>query len=211
MTDSPHDSDADDFIEAAADADPAAELERLRAENGQLKDQALRYAAEAENTRRRAEKDSNDARAFAIQRFARDLLGVADNLNRALAHAPRDSADPTVKTFVLGMELTEKTLDDAFERNGLKVLDPERGGRFDPHAHQAMSEQAADDVPPGAVVQTMQRGYELFGRVIRPAMVVTAPRGAAPAATADAQSAAQATSGYAPPESDVGRAFDAKA
>ncbi len=201
------DTAADEFIDAT-EAPEVEELDRLRAENAQLKDQALRYAAEAENTRRRAEKESNDARAFAIQRFARDLLGVADNLSRALAHAPREDADPAVKNFVLGMELTDKALLEAFERNGLKRLDPARGDRFDPHMHQAMSEQAADDVPPGAVVQTMQAGYELFGRVVRPAMVVTAPRGAAPQPSPEPRPA----NAYAAPDPDPsGRSYDGTA
>src|SRR4051794_17724889 len=85
----------------------AAELERLLTENASLKDQALRYAAEAENTKRRAERDSNNARAFAIEKFARDLLGVADNLSRALQHAPKDAADPAVKNLAVGLEMTE--------------------------------------------------------------------------------------------------------
>lgn len=171
----------DDDAALAAD-DAHAELERLRAENAQLKDQALRYAAEAENTRRRAEKEANDSRAYAIQRFARDLLGVADNLSRALQHAPRDDADPAVKNFVVGIEMTDRELNGAFERNGLKKIEPARGGKFDPHLHQAMAEQPADDVPGGAVVQVMQAGYELFGRIVRPAMVVVAPKGSGPQA-----------------------------
>src|SRR5580658_4099288 len=92
---------ANDFApEADADAGEDA-LAGLRAETAALKDQALRYAAEAENTRRRAEREVNDARAYAIQKFARDLLGVADNLARALEHAPREDADPAVKNFLL--------------------------------------------------------------------------------------------------------------
>ena len=164
--------------------DAAAELERLAAENAALKEQALRYAAEAENTRRRAERDSNDARAFAIQRFARDLLDASDNLARAVAHAPKDVTDPVVKNFVLGVEMTEKALQSAFERNGVKRVDPARGDRFDPHLHQAMMEQPAADVAPGSVLSVMQVGYELFGRILRPALVAVsakAPAGAEPA------------------------------
>src|SRR6478736_1523176 len=99
------------------------ELAALRAENAALKEQILRYAADAENTKRRAEREANDARAYAIQKFARDLLGVADNLARALAHEPADTGDAVVKNFVLGVELTEKELQQAFERNGLKKID----------------------------------------------------------------------------------------
>jgi molecular chaperone GrpE len=165
---------ADQFLAEAAEAEVAA----LRAEVAALKDQALRYAAEAENTKRRAERESNDARAYAIQKFARDLLGVADNLARALAHEPSDGGDPAVKNFVLGVEMTEKELLGAFERNGLKRIAPAKGEKFDPHQHQAMAEVPGTDVPGGGVVEVMQPGYELLGRLIRPAMVVVAAKSA---------------------------------
>src|SRR5262245_39020358 len=118
--------------------------EALRAEAAALKEQVLRYAAEAENTRRRAEREANDARAYAIQKFARDLLGVADNLARALSHLPTDHGDAAVKNFIVGVEMTEKELQGAFERNSLKKIDPARGEKFDPHKHQAMMEQPGD-------------------------------------------------------------------
>ena len=165
---------ADDQIDTPeADGEAAA----LRAEVAALKEQVLRYAAEAENTRRRAERESNDARAYAIQRFAKDLLGAADNLENALKHAPHDSTDAAVRGFAQGVEMTEKALQSAFERNGLKKLDPARGEKFDPHLHQAMMEQPAEDVEAGQVIQTLQTGYELQGRVVRPAMVVVAAKG----------------------------------
>lgn len=156
---------------------PTAEVEALQAEIAQLKDQMLRVAADAENTRRRAERDASDARAYAIQKFARDLLGAADNLERAIAHAPKDNVEEAVKSFILGVEMTEKELQSGFERNGLKKVAPRKGDKFDPHLHQAMMEQPAADVAPGCVVQTMQAGYELFGRIVRPAMVVVAAKG----------------------------------
>ena len=156
---------------------PSEEVEALQAEIAQLKEQILRVAADAENTKRRTEREANDARAYAIQKFARDLLGAADALSRATAHAPNDSEDPVVKNFVLGVEMTEKELQQAFERNGLKKVDPRKGDKFDPHLHQAMMEQPAQDVAPGSVIQTMQVGYELFGRIVRPAMVVVAAKG----------------------------------
>lgn len=155
-----------------------AEVEALQAEVQALKDQVLRYAADAENTKRRAERETNDARAYAITKFARDLLGVADNFDRALAAAPAD-ADGPAKNFVVGVEMTSKALQTAFENNGLKKVDPAKGEKFDPHLHQAMMEQPAEDVPPGAVIQTLQPGYELLGRLVRPAMVVVSPKAAA--------------------------------
>ena len=168
-----HDAEDDFDIPEA----PSAEVEALQVEVAQLKEQILRIAADAENTKRRTEREANDARAYAIQKFARDLLGAADALARATAHAPKDSDDQVVKNFVLGVEMTEKELQQAFERNGLKKVDPQKGDKFDPHLHQAMMEQPADDVAPGCVIQTMQVGYELFGRIVRPAMVVVAPKG----------------------------------
>ena len=126
--------------DAVATLDEAA-IEALRGEVAALKDQALRYAAEAENTRRRAEREMNDARAFAISKFARDLLGVADNLSRALEHAPRDSDDPMTRNLSIGLEMTQKELLTAFERNGLKRIAPAPGDRFDPHQQQAVMEQ----------------------------------------------------------------------
>ncbi|MBC6982836.1 nucleotide exchange factor GrpE [Caulobacter sp. 17J80-11] len=183
-----------------ADANPETEtlleaaeevIARLEAEVAEWKDHAMRSAAETENIRRRSEREMNDARAYAITRFAKDLLGVSDNLGRALQHAPRDHADPVVNNLVLGVDMTEKELLGAFERNGLKRVDPGKGDKFDPHMHQAMMEQASDEVPAGAVIQVLQPGYELFGRIVRPAMVVVAAKSGgkpagAPYAGADA-------------------------
>ena len=171
----------------------------LQAEVAALKEQVLRYAAEADNTKRRAEKEANDARAFAIQRFARDLLDAADSLSRAVTHAPKASGDAVVNNFVMGVEMTEKALQNAFERNGLKAVNPAKGEKFDPNLHQAVMEQPAEGVPPGSVSQVMQTGYQLFGRIVRPAMVAVTPKGAAPA------------SPYAGAEAAGGDAVDTKA
>lgn len=162
--------DVNDSLKAAFD--------KLAEENQALKEQALRYAAEVENIKRRTEREMNDARAFAIQRFARDLLGVADVLNRALA-STGEPADPAFKNFVDGIAMTEKELAGAFDKNGVKKIHPMKGDRFDPHLHQAVMEQPSADVEGGAVIMVMQAGYELFGRVIRPAMVAVAAKSAA--------------------------------
>jgi len=164
---------AEDDAVAALDE---ATLEALRAEAASLKEQALRYAAEVENTRRRAEREVNDARAYAISKFAKDLLGVADNLARALEHAPRDAEDPLTRNLSIGLEMTQKDLHTAFERNGLKRIEPATGEKFDPHQHQAVMEHTSAEAAPGSVVQVLQTGYELFGRIVRPAMVVVASR-----------------------------------
>lgn len=188
-------------------------LTQAESEIAALKDQLLRVAAEAENSRRRAERESNDARAYAIQKFARDLLGVADNLQRALQHAPRDSVDGPVKNLVVGLEMTEKELQGAFERNGLKKVDPARGEKFDPHLHQAMMEQPAEDVAAGSVLQVMQTGYELMGRIVRPAMVVVAAKGSGAAAAPPQpdQTGSGATGSYAQSGDDAGGSVDTKA
>lgn len=189
-----------ELADAAAD-----ELLALRAENQALKDQVLRVAAEAENTKRRAEREANDARAYAIQKFGRDLLAVADTLDRALA-APVE--DPAVKNFVVGMEMTQKSLISAFENNGLKKLDPAKGEKFDPHQHQAVMEQPSTEVAAGGVIQVLQPGYELLGRLIRPAMVVVAAKGSTGEAPTEP---APAANPYANDEGEAGGSVDTKA
>jgi molecular chaperone GrpE len=170
-------TDDDTPADFEADADyEGPSVDQLADEIAQLKEQMLRVAADAENTKRRAEREANDARAYAINKFATDLMGVADNLARALQHAPKDAEDQAVKNLAVGLEMTEKALLGAFERNGLKRLEPARGEKFDPHQHEAMMEQAADDVGPGVVLQVLQAGYSLFGRLVRPAMVVVSAK-----------------------------------
>jgi len=196
----------------AAAAPHAANLgedptEALRAEIAQLKEQVLRVAADAENTKRRAEREANDARHYAIQKFSQDLVGAADNFARALQAAPRDNVDPAVKNLITGIEMIEKDLISAFDRNGLKRLDPPRGAKFDPHRHQAMMEQPADDVGPGAVLQVMQAGYELNGRLVRPAMVIVSAK----SSTGDAPVEPPVANPYAHSEPSAGVSVDEKA
>jgi molecular chaperone GrpE len=178
---------SEDLTPADFEAGDDADVEAMAAEIQALKEQVLRYAAEAENTKRRAERETNDARAYAITKFARDLLGVADNFDRALTAAPAEG-EGAVKNFVVGVEMTSKALQTAFENNGLKKIDPAKGEKFDPHKHQAMMEQPGGDVEPGAILQTLQAGYELLGRLVRPAMVVVAAKsgGAQPKAESGA-------------------------
>ena len=104
----------------------------------------------------------------------------ADILNRALSSTPGEIADPAFKNFVAGIDMTEKELAGVFDRNGVKKIAPLKGDKFDPNLHQAVTEQPADDVPGGSVLMVMQAGYELFGRVIRPAMVAVSAKTAAP-------------------------------
>lgn len=208
MSDKPYDDENNNELEAEmteagaenAGADNLAPLDAVIAERDEWKDRALRIAAEMENLKRRAETQQNDARAFAIQRFAKDLLGVADNLERALHAAPKD-AEGAAAGMVTGLEMTQKSLLTAFESNSLKRLEPAAGDAFDPHFHQAMMEQHSDTIPGGTVLQTMQAGYELFGRTIRPAMVIVASKGSGAAAAGGAYAAAKET----------GQNFDGKA
>lgn len=153
--------------------DEAVVLERLMKENEDLKDRALRLAAEMENLRRRTARDVHDARAYAIANFARDMLGVSDNLRRALDAVPaeaKESDDAGFKTLYEGVDLTERTMLSALERHGVKKLAPE-GERFDPNFHQAMFEIPNPDVPANTVLQVVQPGYSIGERVLRPAMV----------------------------------------
>ena len=195
MTDTPE-TDFEDETELNAEAgldstpDDLAPLDAVIAERDDWRDKALRLAAEVENIKRRTEREANDARAYAIQRFATGLLGVADNLQRALQAAPQGSEDAGVTGLITGLEMTEKSLLQAFEANGLTRVAPAPGDRFDPNVHQAVTEQPSSDVPPGSVLQTFQPGYVLYGRTVRPAMVIVAAKGAAaaaPGSTVDTQ------------------------
>jgi molecular chaperone GrpE len=167
---------------SAASAGPESRIAALEAELAGAKDQALRALAEAENVRRRTQKDADDARKFAVATFARDLLAVADNLGRALqAIPPEKRAGGELATLYSGIELTERELASAMERNGIKPVDP-KGERFDPNLHQAMFEVEDSTAAPGTVLQVIARGYTIHGRLLRPAMV-----GVAKAASAQAQ------------------------
>jgi len=203
--DTPADSQ-DDAAPASGASDQEPSAEALKAEIAQLKEQVLRIAAEAENTKRRAERKANDDRAYAINKFATDLLGVSDSLARALQHAPRETEDQAVKNLAVGLEMTEKALLSAFERNGLKRIEPARGAKFDPHQHEAMMEQPADDVGPGAVLQVLQAGYELFGRLVRPAMVVVSAKGST--GPSPSESGTANPYAHADGESDAGASVD---
>lgn len=166
----------------AAPADQAAEpyaaeaeaMVALVQENAQLKDKLLRTLAEMENLRRRTEREVADARQYGIAGFARDVLGVADNMRRALeAVGPELRADAGGQVLIEGVELTERELAKALEKNGVVRFDPQ-GQKFDPNLHQAMYEVPDPSVPSGTVVQVIQAGYKLGDRMLRPALVAVA-------------------------------------
>ncbi len=175
-TEEPEQSAAEAAGEAAADADEAvadiaeAELtvEHLKDELEAAKDAALRAAAEAQNARRRAEQDVEKARKFALERFSGDLLPVVDNLERALQSAA-EAED--VAAIAEGVDLTLRSLLDALKKHGIEAVDP-AGEPFDPQLHQAMTMVPNPDMEPNTVMDVMQKGYTLNGRLLRPAMVV---------------------------------------
>ena len=182
--------------EAAAPVENGPSLEgdyevvvRLMKENEELKDRALRVAADMENLRRRTARDVQDARTYAVTNFARDMLSVSDNLRRALDAIPadaREAGDAGFKTLVEGVEITERAMLSALERHGVRKLDPQ-GEKFDPNFHQAMFEVPNADVPANTVVQVVQSGYSIGERVLRPAMVGVAKGGPKADAAAPAE------------------------
>ena len=133
-----------------------------------------------ENLRRRTEREVGDARIYAVSNFARDILGVADNMRRAietLGPEGRQNVDPGVKALIEGVELTERELLKVLEKNGVKKLEP-KGEKFDPNLHQAMYEVPDPSLPAGQVVQVVQDGYTIGDRILRPALVAVAKGGA---------------------------------
>lgn len=173
MTD---DSNGSGASSAANDQDQLNEVDALRAENAELKDRMLRALAEVENVRRRSERERQDASQYAVTKFARDMLGIADNFGRALSACPpalRDAADPQVKAVIDGVDATERQLLATLERYGVKQIDTS-SGKFDPNLHQAIAEVPSQGKPAGAIVDVVQTGFMIGDRLLRPAMVTVA-------------------------------------
>ena len=164
----------------AAETDPFSVLEKLQEENKALaeeaagmKDRLLRTLAEMENLRRRTEREVADAKSYGVTAFARDMLTFGDNLHRALAAVPAaalEDADGTLKSFVQGVELTEKDFQSRLARHGVKKIEP-HGLKFDPNHHEALFEAPDESVPHGTVTQVVEHGYTIGERVLRPAKV----------------------------------------
>lgn len=155
-------------------------VEALQKEAAEAKDRMLRTLAEMENLRKRTSREVVDARTYGITGFARDVLEIADNLQRALDAVPaeaRANADPGLTALIEGVELTERSLLNALEKNGVKKFDP-AGQKFDPNFQQAMFEVPDPSVPAGTVVQVVQAGYMIGERVLRPALVGVSKGGA---------------------------------
>lgn len=154
-------------------------LELLLAEAEEWKDKYLRMAAEMDNLRRRTARDVKDAKSYSVSNFARDMLGVSDNLRRALDAIPEEAkaaGEAGLNALIEGVEMTERAMLSALERHGVKKLDP-KGEKFDPNFHQAMFEVPNADVPNNTVVEVVQDGYVIGDRVLRPAMVGVAKGG----------------------------------
>lgn len=179
MADPNKDDFLDDIEEAAAEEqaevteeidDVALELDTLRAERDDYKDRFMRALADAENARKRADKDRREAQAYGGTRIARDLLPVYDNLNRALAAAQEDESQASV-ALVEGVELTLKELLKVFERHGVTRITPQVGDRFDPQQHEAMFEAPVPGTRAGDIIQVSAEGFFLYDRLLRPAQV----------------------------------------
>jgi molecular chaperone GrpE len=148
-------------------------VEALAKEAAESRDKMLRTLAEMENLRKRTKREVDDARSYGITGFARDILDIADNLQRALDAVPaelRDTPDPGLKSLIDGVELTERSLLTTLEKNGVRKFDP-TGEKFDPNFQQAMYEVPDASVPSGTVVQVVQAGFMIGDRILRPALV----------------------------------------
>jgi len=158
----------------------SAELQQLQAEKADLQDKLLRALAEAQNVRRRAQQDVERERKFGVERFAKDMLSVADNLGRALSALPgdADAIEPALRNVIVGVQATERELQSVLERHGVTRVDS-LGKPFNAEFHQAMMEVEDPSVPTGTVVQELAPGYLIAGRLLRAAMVAVSKGGPA--------------------------------
>ncbi len=172
----------DSSLDIPPKPESAAELqllvEQLQAEKTDLQDKLLRALAEAQNTRRRAQQDVERERKFGIERVARDVLSVADNLGRALSALPADdeAVDPALRNVIVGVQATGRELQSILERHGVTRVES-LGQPFNAEFHQAMMEVEDSTVPTGTIVQELIPGYLLAGRLLRAAMVAVAKGG----------------------------------
>ncbi len=158
-----------------------AVLDALLKENAELKDARLRALAEVENVRRIAAREKGEASQYAVTKFARDMLGIADNFARALAAVPapvRAAADPALQAVLDGVEATDRQMLQTLERYGVKQVDTS-DGKFDPNLHQAIAEVPGNGKPAGTIVDVMETGFMIGDRLLRPAMVTVAKKEAA--------------------------------
>ena len=150
------------------------ELDAAQQEIAKLKDAFLRAKAEEDNVRRRAEKEVANARKFAVEGFAKEMLNVFDSLKLATTNEPVEDADETVKSIYEGSKITLNQLSSAFAKFALKEIAPQVGDKLDPNLHQAMSMVDSEEVQSGHIITVIQVGFELHDRLLRPSMVVVA-------------------------------------
>lgn len=173
-------NDGSPGIEAAVNDSLEEKIKRLESEVAEAKDRHLRAVAEMENLRKRFERERADEKKYAITRFARDLTPVVDNFARALKAVTAEQRDnPSVRSLLDGVELTERELLAALERNGVKRIVP-KGEPFNPNFHQAVAEVPMEGAVPGSVIEVVEAGYVLEDRLLRPAMVVIAKTAPSP-------------------------------
>jgi len=178
----PQDNENEDIMTDATEAHDAAEeipaerddiIFKLNAELEATRDRLLRSVAEAENTRKRAEKEVRDARDYSVSKFAEDMLDISDSLSRAVAAVDEETAanaSEPMKNLIEGVAMTERSMLAKMERHGVRKVDPQPGDAFDPHLHQAVA-QIPSDQPAGTIASTMQTGFTIGGRTLRAAMV----------------------------------------
>ena len=168
---------SDDNLDIPGKPEGGNELDQLRAEKAEAQDKLLRALAEAQNVRRRAQQDVERERKFGIERFAKDMLSVADNLGRALSALPDGNAiAPALKNVIVGVQATERELQSVLERHGITRVEA-LGKPFNAEFHQAMMEVGDPSVPAGTVVQELIPGYLIAGRLLRAAMVAVSKGG----------------------------------
>lgn len=162
-------AEAEAYAEEMEDDDPEAiELDSLRAERDEYKDRFMRALADAENSRKRADKDRREAQQYGGSRLARDLLPVYDNLSRALEAARADDVAPAL---IEGVELTLRELHNVFAKHGMTAIQPKVGDKFDPKEHEAMFEAPVPGTKAGEIIQVSAEGFMLYDRLLRPAQV----------------------------------------
>jgi molecular chaperone GrpE len=159
-------AELEDFDESFANE----EIEVLRAERDEMRDKFMRVLADAENARKRAERDRKEAEMYGGTRLARDLLPVYDNLNRALQAIPEESRDASA-ALIAGVELTLRELTNVMAKHGMTTISPAAGETFDPQLHQAMFEAPLPGTKAGQIIQVMTEGFLLYDRLLRPAQV----------------------------------------
>jgi molecular chaperone GrpE len=185
-------------------AEAAARIKALEDEATELKDKWLRAEAEAQNVRNRARREVEDARNYAVTKFARDVVDAAENLERALASlpAPEEGEPEIVAKLREGFEAIGRSFQGALERNGVARLDAS-GAKFDPELHQAMAEAPSAEVPAGHVIQAWTPAWTISGRLLKPAMVVVSKGAPAPAQHTPAQ--------HTSPAAEPGQTLDTEA